>query len=98
MTEHTSICNVCLKGEPNELRLVSKKILGLSTYRRLWIIGVKINSRLDDFVGILLKLFLSLVQDEWTAILLGFSIPENSDNPSLLCSIGNKRNLFKMGT
>lgn len=57
----------------------------VNTYRRLWMIGVKINSRLDDLWGALLKLFLSLVQDELTADLLGLSTLGKPDNPSLLC-------------
>lgn len=57
----------------------------VNTYRRLWMIGVKINSRLDDLWGALLKLFLSLVQDELAADLLSLSTLGKPDNPSLLC-------------
>lgn len=61
-----------------------------NTYRRLWIIGVKISSRLDDLLcnKLLLDwLLLSLVRDELTAFLLGFSMLDKPDNPSLLCHI-----------
>jgi hypothetical protein len=47
-------------------------------------IGVKINSRLDD----LLRLILSLVRDdaELAALLSSLSTLDKPDNPSLLCS------------
>lgn len=52
-----------------------------TTYRRLWIIGVKINSRLDDLLELGSLFLRSLVLDELTALLFNFS---TLDNPSLL--------------
>lgn len=48
------------------------------------------SSRLDDWLDMLLNLFLSLVQDELAAFLLSFSTLAKPDNPSLLCLSATK--------
>lgn len=73
-----------MKRPSNGVELVSNY-----TYRRLRIIGVKISSRLDDLLGVLLKLCLTLVQDGLPALLLSLSTLDKPDNPSLLCLFAN---------
>lgn len=73
-----------MKRPSNGVELVSNY-----TYRRLRIIGVKISSRLDDLLGVLLKLCLTLVQDGLPALLLSLSTLDKPDNPSLLCVFAN---------
>ena len=61
--------------------------------------GVKISSKLDDLMlGMLLNLFLSLVESEavLTAFSLSFSALETHDSPSLLCLAMDRKKIVEI--